>query len=128
MSDKELERMLAVANLLTAEDLDCLRGERNGEARRSAPRTRESAKTDAASQNVTAPASKVPAMLVEPAPPPSPPAAPPPASGSAGSRGEYERKRPRESKVSTACLGGSHLFIQALIMATALRQFVSVRE
>ena len=104
MPDQDLEQMLAVANALTAEDLDRLRGERNGEARRSAQRTRGSIEAEAPSQNVAAPASRAPALLAEPAAPP-PPAAPPATSGSAASRGAYERQRPRESKVSTGCLG-----------------------
>ena len=108
MPDKDLEQMLAVANLLTAEDLDCLRGARNGKARRSARRAGTPSRLEPAPQpDAAAPNAGASTSSTGPAPP-----TPVPASrtatttrSSGASRGEYERKRPRESKVSTACLG-----------------------
>ncbi|HOW73760.1 MAG TPA: hypothetical protein PKY77_24425 [Phycisphaerae bacterium] len=102
-----MEMMLQVANMLTAEDLDVLRGmapvvmvDSAAETaavsvvERSAP-----VAADALEDAVTAPEESVHTG----------PAAPRRACGSTAAsalpRGEYERQRTRESKISTACVG-----------------------
>ena len=81
MLDERTEQMLRVASALTAEDLDALRGTAPTRlAETPVPVIEEASAHDA-----------------EPAPPPDTSASP--------NRGEYERQRTRESKVSTTCLG-----------------------
>ena len=84
MLDRRTEQMLEIANMLTAEDLD--------EIRVSAG---------------TAVIEERPAeVIVEEAPPPSEsPPEPTPISSAGVTRGERERTRTRESKISTACVG-----------------------
>jgi hypothetical protein len=104
MLDDRMRLMLETANTLTAEDLEFIRSdgamrlvERKPAARK---RTQKNSVPLAA-----APVAVVEAFSAVPAAPAgmsTVPATPPVA---ANSRGEYERKRPRESKVSTECLG-----------------------
>ncbi len=82
MHDERTEQMLRIASTLTAADLDTLRG--------TAP-----------SPQAAAPAPVVEEMSPSWAEPASAPETPPAVSN----RGEYERQRSRESKVSTGCLG-----------------------
>jgi len=82
MLDERTEQMLRVASTLTAADLDSLRG--------TAPSPRAAA----------------PAPVVkEMSPPDAEPASTPDNAPAVSNRGEYERQRTRESKVSTECLG-----------------------
>ncbi len=93
MLDDRMRLMLETADTLTADDLELIRSDgvvRIPESKR-APRKRAQADVSAAT---------VPVAVVE-----APPAAPMQAPAMASSRGEYERKRTRESKVSTECLG-----------------------
>jgi hypothetical protein len=85
MLDKQTELMLEVANELTAEDLDYLRG--------SAPAVAE--------KSVAPPSPHCAPEEMEM--PPAPQEATQPDS----SRGARERQRTRESKISTACTGQS---------------------
>jgi len=111
MLDKKLEVMLQAANTLTAEDLDYLRGGAPvaaAHAERSGSSNAETGPVD----SVEAPERVEPedATAVAPAIPSVQGAGPrrrSPAHASAGasSRGEYERRRTRESKVSTECIG-----------------------
>ena len=81
MLDKKTEMMLQVASTLTAEDLDHLRG--------TAPAGEAEAK-QTAPEVVVSPVS-IPETSLD--------------VGEALTRGERERMRTRESKISTACLG-----------------------
>jgi len=93
MLDDRMRMMLEAANTLTAEDLEFIRSEgvvRVAEHQR-APRKR--AQRDS-------PLPAAPVAVAEPRP-----ATPMEVPGATSSRGEYERKRTRESKVSTECLG-----------------------
>ena len=93
MLDDRMRTMLEVANTLTAEDLEFIRsdGAVSVAETKGAPRKRAQEDPPAATTAVA---------VVEAAPTAS---AQVPATAS--SRGEYERSRTRESKVSTACLG-----------------------
>jgi hypothetical protein len=116
MSDKKLEMMLAAANTLTADDLDCLRN--CGRAATAKPAADDDGAAELPAPDATAvDADEAPGVEDSPdavsnAPTPDPRAAVrarrcPPAHAPAGapSRGEYERQRTRESKVSTECIG-----------------------
>lgn len=111
MLDKKLEMLLAAANTLTADDLDCLRGVASvaavalpdEEAEAEAPVAPDVADapshdscTEAESASPSAPALQrvghVGRRRVA-------------VTASGVSAGEYERQRTRESKVSTACIG-----------------------
>lgn len=81
MLDKRTELMLQAASLLTAEDLDYLRGV-------SPPTTR-----------------KVKPAVPPPAPVQAPVPVPPRRPSDDLTRGERERQRTRESKTSTTCVG-----------------------
>ena len=85
MLDKRMEMMLEVADMLTAEDLDEIRG---------------NAGTAVAGEALTE-------AVVEKTPPPINASLPEPAptSNAGATRGERERTRTRESKISTACVG-----------------------
>jgi len=83
MLDKKTELMLEAASTLTAEDLDHLRG------------------TAPAQETKAEPAA---AKLAEP---PAPDSRPRADAGEDLTRGERERMRTRESKISTACVGQS---------------------
>lgn len=109
MLDRQTDLMLQIAATLTAEDLDTLRGE---VVVRPSLRTRNAAERPAI---VQAPAEleQVEAEPAMPAEPPTQTAQQParrnhpsgPAVSSSTQRGEYERQRTRESKISTACIG-----------------------
>jgi len=93
MLDDRMRLMLEAADALSADDLEFIRSDgvvRVAEAKRP---QRKRAQRD----------SPLPAAAVAVAEPP--PAAPMEVPGAISSRGEYERKRTRESKVSTECLG-----------------------
>ena len=81
MLDDKTRMMLEVANQLTGDDIESLKPGLPIVPNREKPV----------------------ATLVEPPPPPTCPGGPNSAAGS--SRGAYERKRTRESKVSTTCVG-----------------------
>ena len=85
MLDKRIEQMLEVADTLTAEDLDEIRAG-TGTSVLEEPPTE---------------------VIVEEAPPPSneSPPEPTPTSRADVTRGERERTRTRESKISTICVG-----------------------
>jgi hypothetical protein len=84
MLDKKTEQMLRIANVLTAEELD----EIHGSAATLVPPSEPADEPDAPDQ-------KAPESEADTADPPETDA----------TRGERERKRTRESKVSTACVG-----------------------
>ena len=84
MLDKKTEQMLRIANVLTAEELDEIHG---------STVTRESPSEPA--DEPDAPDQKAPELDAGSANP----------SETDATRGERERKRTRESKVSTACVG-----------------------
>ena len=85
MLDKRTEMMLEVANTLTAEDLDEIRAG-TGAA------VAEEPLTEAIFEEALPPSNK---SAQEPAP----------TSNAGATRGERERTRTRESKISTACIG-----------------------
>lgn len=94
MLDDRMRMMLEAANTLTEEDLEFIRSDgkavpkdRPNRPQRKSAQAALSAPTAAAEDPVTAP------PVTQEAP------------GSNSSRGAYERKRTRESKVSTECLG-----------------------
>lgn len=96
MLDDCMRLMLETANTLTAEDLEFIRSDgvvRMTESKR-APRKRvqRDSPPQAAPVAVAETISATPAATIQ-------------APVTASSRGEYERKRTRESKVSTECLG-----------------------
>jgi hypothetical protein len=108
--DKKTEAMLRVANALTADDLDCLRGtagtvtldppEEAGAAEETAfpegvdvTDSDERGEADHVAPSVQAPQATPAARLQRAAP------------SASLSAGEYERQRTRESKVATGCLG-----------------------
>jgi hypothetical protein len=93
MLDDRMKLRLEAADTLTAEDLEFIRsdGVLCAPEPKRAPRKRAQA---------DAPPAPVSVAVVKP-----PQAAPIQAPAMASSRGEYERKRTRESKVSTECLG-----------------------
>ena len=96
MLDDRMRMMLEAANTLTAEDLEFIRSDgavRMAETTR-APRKRiqRDSPPPAASVAVAETAPTAPVVVVQ-------------APAAASSRGENERKRTRESKVSTECLG-----------------------
>ncbi|MBP7936864.1 MAG: hypothetical protein KA354_19660 [Phycisphaerae bacterium] len=109
--DKKTEAMLAVANTLTADDLDCLRGVASV-ATVDPPDEETETTTPAVPDDVDPTGSDDETEVDEGSSlAPEQPrarrkgprhAVPTPASLSAG---EYERQRTRESKVSTGCLG-----------------------
>lgn len=111
MLDKHTEMMLQVATTLTAEDLDTLRGDvaARPSLRTSAVVANESTVTEALRDNVAV--AEIETM--EPAAVQTHPVQQAarttrthtPASNSNLPRGEYERQRTRESKISTACIG-----------------------
>ncbi len=119
MLDKKLEMMLAAANTLTADDLDCLRGSAPigpaGELEASEPGDTTAVAVDASADAIEAGVAPgadgsedaVPAACSsQPRHTRRARRRPPvPASAGASSRGEYERQRTRESKVSTECIG-----------------------
>lgn len=111
MLDKQTEMMLQVAATLTAEDLDTLRRDAVVRPNLRMPSIAENQPSipQATCESVVAAdiATKEPADAQiqdtqQPAPPPRTQA---PASSLNLSRGEYERQRTRESKISTACIG-----------------------
>ena len=110
MLDKQTEMMLQIAATLTAEDLDSLRGEvvsrpglrRSGIAENQPTAAQESANLDAAEIETMAPA-EAQVQTVQRPPRPTRTIASPTSPNLA--RGEYERQRTRESKISTACVG-----------------------
>jgi hypothetical protein len=107
-----MEMMLQAANTLTADDVDCLRGSAPVGMATAEPEDADEAAVTAAT-DVPTTDEEVPAVSEEPAAPTpqtvrtrprrTPPAAP--AASAVSSRGEYERQRTRESKVSTECIG-----------------------
>ena len=110
MLDKQAEMMLQIANTLTAEDLDVLRGDvaarpglqRAGIVENQQEPERPSIDT-AAAETETAEPAEVQAQTAQ-----QPVRSTRTASASNADnlpRGEYERQRTRESKISTACIG-----------------------
>jgi hypothetical protein len=124
MLDDRMRTMLEEANTLTGEDLEFLRsdglvvsGAPAEQGRKAPPRFRAKAEVaglpakDAEAPTLPEPPGRTrkrghaakPVATVAPSASPIPaPAAP---TGMSSCRGDYERKRTRESKVSTACLG-----------------------
>lgn len=124
MLDDRMRTMLEEANTLTGEDLEFLRSDGlvvsvapAGQVRKASPRFRAkvemagSPATDAEVLTLPEPPRRTrkrghaakPVATVAPSASPIPtPAAP---TSKSSCRGDYERKRTRESKVSTACLG-----------------------
>lgn len=100
MLDDRMRLMLETADTLTVEDLEFIRS--NGVVR-----VAESKRTPRKRTQKDSPPAAAPVVVAETVP--AERAAAPSAIGSAplaaSSRGEYERKRTRESKVSTECLG-----------------------
>ncbi|MCB9851909.1 MAG: hypothetical protein H6819_02340 [Phycisphaerales bacterium] len=88
--DKKTEAMLRIANLLTAEDLD--------EIRTGAPAPAATVAPPPVDEEVSAAPSSG-GTTDNPAPPESP------STADVLTRGERERQRSRESKVSTGCVG-----------------------
>lgn len=111
MLDKQTEMMLQIAATLTAEDLDTLRGDAvtRPSSQTSAAVANESPVTQAMCDNVAVADIDTMAPAAVQERPAQQPARPPrthtPASSSNLPRGEYERQRTRESKLSTACIG-----------------------
>ncbi len=111
MLDKKMNLMLDAAGVLTADDLDCLRGLASAAPTGSSDDDRDS-EVSAASDDA-GPAGSDDRVGVEDTSAPSRPqqrarvvARQRVGSTAAGmSAGEYERQRTRESKVSTACIG-----------------------
>ena len=110
MLDKQTEMMLQIAATLTAEDLDALRGQAiERPAMRKLDITKDEPvapdQTDEAEPETPEDVSpvKAPARNAQRSVRPTRPSAQP--SSSNLPRGEYERQRPRESKISTACIG-----------------------
>ena len=110
MLDKQTEMMLQVANTLTADDLDALRGEvvvrpnlrRSGITENQPTSVQASTNLEAAEIETMDPAE----AQVQTAQQPVQPIRTAPASSVANqTRGEYERQRTRESKISTVCIG-----------------------
>ena len=110
MLDKQTEMMLQVANALTAEDLDALRGEvvakpglrRAGTVENQPTAAQACANAEAAEAETAEPA-EVQAQTAQ-----QPVRSTRTASASNAdnqSRGQYERQRTRESKISTVCIG-----------------------
>ncbi len=85
MLDKRTERMLDVANTLTAEDLDEIRASTGTAVMEEPP------------EEVTVEEHSQPCD--------EPPQEPPQPSAVGATRGDRERSRTRESKISTACVG-----------------------
>jgi len=103
MLDDRMRLMLETANTLTAEDLEFIRSDGAVRLVERKPAPRKRVQKDSPPQVAqVAVAEPVTAAAAVPAVPPAVRAAPP---VTANSRGEYERKRTRESKVSTECLG-----------------------
>ncbi len=111
MLDRQLEMMLQVAATLTAEDMDTLRGDA---VARPNPRTtavienqpaavQATCNNVAAAETATAEPAEVQAQTTHHPVRPTHGSAQP--STSNLPRGEYERQRTRESKISTACVG-----------------------
>lgn len=109
MLDDRTRMMLEVANTLTEEDLEFIRSGGVVRITRSKAAPRERAPAVAPPVASSAPVPQVvppePLMAVV-GPPPAMAAAP---AATAGSRGDYERRRTRESKTSTACVGGERV-------------------
>ena len=103
MLDKRTEMMLQTASTMTAEDLDYVRGMPLSKERRS---RRQHEGKDEVPNAVASGATIVAVAMAEPEPATTSvevtPAEPLPFDPS---RGERERKRTRESKVSTTCVG-----------------------
>lgn len=111
MLDKKAEAMLRIANALTADDLDCLRGtagtamldpaEETGEAENTTiPECVDVADSD---EQVEIESGSPSVQMPQATPAPKAQRAAPAAANM--STGEYERQRTRESKVATGCLG-----------------------
>ena len=94
MLDKRTEQMLKIANILTAEDLDEIRED-------TATAVVEEPPADVIVEERPAESG------IEESPPPSSgsPPEPPPTANAGVTRGDRERTRTRESKISTACVG-----------------------
>lgn len=109
MLDKRMQMMLEVANTLTGDDLDTLRGLTPANAVCVADPADELSAPQIGSTSVEPWDGRE--AVVDNDVRPSGPAGiqeagrPTPTSGLAASRGEYERTRTRASKVSTTCLG-----------------------
>ena len=110
MLDKQTEMMLQVASTLTAEDLDALRGEvvarpnlrRSGITENQSTSVQASTNLEAAEIETMDPAEAQVQTAQQPVRSTRTSAQP---SSSNLPRGEYERQRTRESKISTACIG-----------------------
>lgn len=110
MLDKQTEMMLQIAATLTPEDLDSLRGEvvarprlpRSVCVKEQESRVHATANLPSAKIDTMAPAEPQPQAVQQSAKPTRTIA---PASSSSLPRGEYERQRTRESKISTVCVG-----------------------
>lgn len=116
MLDKKMEMMLSVANLLTAEDLDMLRGSAAGNAvavaadetaEQPEPEQEAGQVTDGPDQAVGRDADTAPSVTPVASPSTTRPTKQPRSRTPQATmnRGEYERQRTRESKISTACVG-----------------------
>ena len=94
MLDDRMRLMLEAADTLTAEDLEFIRSDGAAAASPKKKRTTAGMKRESAASTAPTPSIAVvaPVQTVDGGP-------------QGASRGEYERKRTRESKVSTECLG-----------------------
>lgn len=108
MLDKQVEILLQIANTLTVEDLEALRTETHTRPDRRTTRpaeTRSHAKDYAEATTQEACTDQANRDLVQ-EPEETRQAGTPSEAGASGvPRGEYERQRTRESKISTACIG-----------------------
>jgi hypothetical protein len=112
MPDKTLEAMLTIANTLTADDPDCVRGSATAAVMESpnegrgvvAPSVQAAAGRTRMDEDMESQESS-PSSHIPPASQPAGYRRGAPTSVTAASAGEYERQRTRESKVSTTCLG-----------------------